>query len=867
MRTKAIVVSTTHWDREWYWPLEKFRFHLVKVMDEIVETLENDPGFHSFTFDGQSIVIEDYLEIRPEKREALERLVQAGRLFFGPWYCQPDEFLVSGESLIRNLETGIRIAGQLGGWLRLGFTPDMFGHTAQLPQILRLLGMDAAIMTRGLGDQLEGAEVQTEFVWQGLDASKVRVLFQKNSYDNLAALGVERDRWRFAVAPQLQSDPELAVEQVKEQVQSLLPLAPSPVVLLNNGSDHLGIQPEFSRLCEQVNRSLDDVELVHGSYLNYLAEVEYQPEKLVTISGELRGAWYHYLLPGVFSTRAYLKIRNAEAENLLVSLAEPLSSLAAMRGGTGLDGFLEYAWKLLLQNHPHDSICGCSIDEVHREMETRFDKVMQVGRAVVAEAAGAVGAVDRANEGCELVVFNRSGWAIEWPVTARIKQSTQRQGEGPEQVDELTFMHRFGRGCGVEVLGPQTSLKAGTEGGDLRVHKDGVENRYLRLQLRESGKQGGLWLTDKTTGRTMGPLNVFHSFADAGDEYEFQPLADDGTGNSRAEMSLESITLDGPVATMVLCTLLPVPEGLSQDLRRRTDAESMLKFATRLRIWREHPIVHVKTRVENQAKFHKLAVLFNLPQIPSRLKCGTQFGEIVRAVSPESIEGARGETLPPWYPFREYVVEPESGFALFARGLLEVGTPPVGAEVPLALTLWRSVEHLSRDDIPYRPEHAGPYFVTPEAQCLRAMEFDYAFGVANSAGLLGDGLQYWQAGKMFSNPPAAWPVRETDWAGPGYLVHVLAPEVVLSSVRLLPGTDKLRITMYNATGKPIVARVELGFDAQDVRCTDLLGRDRDHETLTVEGTMLKMAFGAFQIVCLQATLGPAKAKGPEDKVG
>jgi len=113
-RTKAIIVSTTHWDREWYWPLEKFRFHLVKVMDLVIDTLESDPDFHSFTFDGQSIVIEDYLEIKPERGQLLEKLVRAGRLHFGPWYCQPDEFLVSGESLIRNFEVGIRIAQGLG---------------------------------------------------------------------------------------------------------------------------------------------------------------------------------------------------------------------------------------------------------------------------------------------------------------------------------------------------------------------------------------------------------------------------------------------------------------------------------------------------------------------------------------------------------------------------------------------------------------------------------------------------------------------------------------------------------------------------------------------------------------------------------
>jgi mannosylglycerate hydrolase len=104
----AIVLPHSHWDREWYHSFEQFRFELVHFVDDLLESLEGDPAIQVFLLDGQVILLEDYLQIRPEHRSRLRALVQAGRLLIGPWYVQPDEFLVSPESLIRNLLAGDR---------------------------------------------------------------------------------------------------------------------------------------------------------------------------------------------------------------------------------------------------------------------------------------------------------------------------------------------------------------------------------------------------------------------------------------------------------------------------------------------------------------------------------------------------------------------------------------------------------------------------------------------------------------------------------------------------------------------------------------------------------------------------------------
>src|SRR5215469_15623097 len=168
-----ILVPHTHWDREWYLTFQQFRMKLVRAVDKVLEALETDPEFSYFMLDGQTIVLEDYLEVRPENAERLQRLAQQGRLLIGPWYLQPDEFLVGAESLIRNLQTGRRMAEPYGGAMPVGYVPDTFGHNAQLPQILRGFGLDTAVFWRGLLPEVESGA----FRWVAPDGSDVLVVW------------------------------------------------------------------------------------------------------------------------------------------------------------------------------------------------------------------------------------------------------------------------------------------------------------------------------------------------------------------------------------------------------------------------------------------------------------------------------------------------------------------------------------------------------------------------------------------------------------------------------------------------------------------------------------------------------------------
>jgi alpha-mannosidase len=364
-----LVVPHTHWDREWYLPFEVFRLRLGVVADGVLDVLERDPEFVSFTLDGQAIVLEDYAELRPENESRLRALLAEGRLEAGPWYVLPDEILVGGESLVRNLLLGRRVCRRFGTEpTTAGYEPDSFGHPAQLPQILAGFGLHTFLFSRGMGDQLD--EVGVVFRWRAANAEVVACQFLPH-YDNFARLTTAED----------------AAERVKgivERFGAMLERARCGTVVLANGSDHLPIQPLLPALCAELGPSFR---------IGRFSELTPSPEGLPAYEGELVGSRLQNVLRGVNSSRVYLKQADERAERRLLA-AETVAALRTLRTG---DAFphanVRLAWRDLLRNHPHDSICGCSCDEVHRDMLVRYEQLERTIDFVEQEALGVGGAL------------------------------------------------------------------------------------------------------------------------------------------------------------------------------------------------------------------------------------------------------------------------------------------------------------------------------------------------------------------------------------------------------------------------------------------------------------------------------------------
>ena len=390
MKRTAHYVVSTHWDREWYESFQGFRSRLVRLIDELLETMRRNPEFRYFQMDGQVIPIEDYLEVRPEHEEEIRALIRDGRLRIGPWYVLPDEFLVSGESLVRNLQMGLTIAqrfGAVNGGSRVGFVCDLFGHTSQLPQILRGFGIDNALIWRGVNEDTHGGM----FRWRSPDGSEVIVY----RFSPIGGYCTWAFRVRKGLVHEEPVETETAVKAIRELVAHESERCPTPALLLFDGGDHMEIEPRTPELLKKAAEGLKDAEILFSHLEGYMEDVREQRD-LVTkvVEGELREpgkmgdeAW---LIPGVASSRVHLKQANVRCENELCLWAEPLSVFAATLGKEYPSRYLELAWRYLLQNQPHDSICGCSIDQVHKDMEYRYDQSYGIANLVARDAMKAM---------------------------------------------------------------------------------------------------------------------------------------------------------------------------------------------------------------------------------------------------------------------------------------------------------------------------------------------------------------------------------------------------------------------------------------------------------------------------------------------
>ncbi|SEU19146.1 alpha-mannosidase [Paenibacillus sp. NFR01] len=459
------VVSHTHWDREWYMPYEAHHIRLADTVNTLLDTFDRDPEFRSFYLDGQTIVFEDYLQVHPEKREQLHRLSREGKLAAGPWYVLQDEFLTSSEANIRNLQIGLRDAREIGTVSKLGYFPDSFGNMGQAAQILRQAGIETAVFGRGVkatgfNNQVgEAGHLESPFselIWESPDGSEVLGILFANWYNNGMEIPAER---------------EAAAAYWPPRLEAAARYASTPHLLLLNGCDHQPVQRDLSAALRTARELYPDIEFIHSDYDTYIRSVRAAlPDKLSRIRGELRGqrtdGWYS--LVNTASARVWIKQLNQEAQTLLERTAEPLAAIAHLLGSPYPHALMRYAWKTLMQNHPHDSICGCSVDEVYREMKTRFAKSMEVGRGLARVSADAIAArIDTSifavygGQAVPFAVFNTSGYGTARTVTLEIEWSRRyfRQNEQPAEVAEEVRRRTHAAGKLVDARGMEIAAE------------------------------------------------------------------------------------------------------------------------------------------------------------------------------------------------------------------------------------------------------------------------------------------------------------------------------------------------------------------------------------------------------------------------
>ena len=681
---KVIAYVHSHWDREWYREFEEFRLRLIEVFDEVLDALEANE-LPCFYFDGQTAALEDYLEIRPEKTKLIKKLVKAKKLRIGPFYCSSDSFLVSGECLCRNLEMGIEKSKEFGETEFIGYHSDTFGHSQALPYLLKAFNIDKAILWRGLGD------LNADLNWQGI---KVTYLIQGYFQDFLST------NWTI----------EKKSEALKKYLDKIS-IKSSENVLLPIGADHLAIAKNIQKQLKEMK--LEDYDFEIATPFEYFKKIG----KRDKVDGEFLNNKLNFILPGVYSSRIYIKQANANSQWLLTRIAEPLQALAHYHFGTkNRQSEIDHAYKMLIKNHAHDSIYGCSIDKVHDEMMTRFEKVDSISNGIIKRVVR-----DISDDNAPLAVINLSNFEYsgkvkittekklpKWMKAVKISSKKSFTDKKLYNINEIPITEDYTtiNEYLIDVKNlPAFSLTQIKEENIckenfLKATKNSIENNNIKFEV----KTGKIIVTDKKTGETYKDFITITDRKDNGDSYNFGAVK----GDKPIKAILKGVKLKENNHQRAILSL----------------TFDMLELAVIL--YNQSENIEFNAKWINKKKNHILQIGFNLKEKITTTISEDLFGTVKRTFSPnydiyKDVPAPRGiELKPNTAPMQRFVLAQNVGLITKGNNEYEIN------KNTLNLTLLRATGTISNPHNPTRGTPAGPPLETPKLQCLGGNKANFA---------------------------------------------------------------------------------------------------------------------------------------------
>jgi mannosylglycerate hydrolase len=832
--TRLTVVNHTHWDREWYYTFQVFRNRLVRVLEQVLDLLDHGAIRH-FMLDGQAIVLEDLAEVAsPVLLGRLRRRIEAGAISVGPWYVLADELLVSGESLVRNLQAGHAVASRWGPVAAVGYAPDTFSHPSQLPQILARSGIGTAVASRGL------AAEPCELWWEAPDGTRVLLLSLPQTYYQQPVL-----------------DQEGYVGAVQQYLSDMAPHSLTGEVLLLNGGDHLAPIVDLAARLERVRAENPAVAVVEEPLAEYVGRVRTAAGAgtFPVVKGEQRAVvrpWV-FILQGVLSTRTYLKQWNDRLEDRLTGYLEPLAVLSWLRGGPDRQAYLEHCWRSLLKNQPHDSICGCSIDSVHREMVGRYEQLQREADALQAELTEQLWplapeqARDYTWERAETNPEHTPGTLLHMynplPVRrgATVAEVTMRtpRGHTPrlsvpfellERRDEVSMYSPL-RGVpgrpehSVWRLRAQVDALPGTGWATLPLAWDeaaaGDPLPVTRTRMITTAEyvvqveaDGTLTVTDKRSGQKWAGLGALSATLDAGDTYNYSPPEHDCCSVAALAAGSVEARLGRLGAELRYTLLLDQPAGLNPERTGPSAGRVTSTYRVTVSLHEGDPVIHLTVEGENRACDQRLRLRAPLGGAVPAVWADSHYDLIRRPAvpAPAYVPPAKGME----HPVTTFTADSFSwaeGLAVLHEGLheheLENGDT-------LAVTLLRSVGWLGRHDLRYRNGGAGPALETPDAQCLGPQRFRLGLVVGEPVEALPT------LARSFRLPPLAVQVHGAD-TPPGLLEVDGAVQVTaMKPAAGEPGAIAIRA--YNPGDLPVDAVYHFGWPVRQVADADLLER-------------------------------------------
>lgn len=817
--SRVHITPHMHWDREWYFTTEASRILLVNNMEEILTRLEQDDEYKYYVLDGQTAVLEDYFAVKPENRPRVKALVQAGKLIIGPCYTQTDTTIVSGESIVRNLMYGIRDCMAFGEPMKIGYLPDSFGMSAQLPHIYNGFGITRTMFWRGCSER-HGTD-KTEFLWQSMDGSEVTA--------QVLPLG-------YAIGKYLPEDEAGLRKRLDSYFDVLENASVTKEILLPNGHDQMPLQQNIFAVMDKLREIYPQRTFVMSRFEEVFERIDAHRHELATLKGEFIDGKYMRVHRTIGSTRMDIKIAHARIENKIVNILEPLATLAWTLGFEYHHGLLEKMWKEILKNHAHDSIGCCCSDKVHREIVSRFELAEDMADNLIAFYMRKI--VDNMPQSDEdkLVMFNLMPWpreeVINTTVRLRASQFRLRDDKGnnipyfirsareldPGLIDrQIVHYGNYEPFMEFDIQVSQILPSMGYRTLFIEPHLAGnvlapaketqalLENAFWQIDLNDDGT---LRLRDKETGLIYDRALEIEESSDDGDEYDYSPSREEWRLTSAQGQHDVEVTHEGWQSRAVIRHRMAVPANLAERSARQLSGTLGAEFEVTLS--QNSRRIDVEVRLDNQADDHRVRVLIPTPIHTHEVLADTQFGTLIRPVQDEAMntwqeEGWKEAPVPVWNLLNYAVLqERRNGMALFTEGLREFEV--VGDDTKtFALTLLRGVGLLGKEDLLLRPGRpSGIKMPVPDSQVrgfisARFSLFSFS-GTPENAGVAQQAKAWLTPVQCYNKIPwDAMKLNRSAFLTPeSYSLLALSPTgCLLSTLKKAEDRDELILRLYN----------------------------------------------------------------------
>ncbi len=734
-------------------------------MDKAISLLETEK-YPFYIMDGQTAMVEDYLEVKPQRRPVLKKLIAEGKLVIGPWYTVPDTFIPCGESLWKNMELGEKVKTEFAGKGEVGYTPDAFGLNSQIAQLFRAFGYPYAMYTRGARLQNEeDSGVKNDVTLCSPDGSKVLAQYDKYSLGNGL---VVPNIWRNFARLKVEKKDALRCANWVLDYQSKKTEAKNRLWIC--GIDHLEPREDLDEIAALLNREIEGVTFKISSMDVFFKELEKEGLAENVACGEQRGLYKkHFEVGNTLSSRMDIKLLNRETENLLFGYAEGLDIQPNPQSDFNRldrDSLLDNAYKHLIRSHAHDSICTCGVDEMCSDVKNRLRWAKEAGEEVLKEDLQAIGSsLKKGLSDGEILVYNplpypRSGVVegklsipyevggncicdedgkelpdsyakvlfhkridIETSKYVRFEEieqdqtRVQRMPVSEEQDMQTGVYYRFyaenipPMGFRRYILGKKKNVET-----DTAQKGNSIENEYVLLEVNDDGSVS---VTDKKTGKALANTHIPVCDIDLGDTYTYAN-PNETESNTPHEVKICGKTCNALAQELSVEYLLHIP-----------CSQSEIKVGITYRLEKHDTKVKVLVRVENKGENFRLRVLMRTQGAKDYVASDTPFDLVKRPIYQKAdLTPLNIMTM----PCRNLVVIPTESYnlAVYSASFHEYESWKEGGDCVTAFTLLRSVSQVYNTALPTKDESilgVGARWLSKDAKMHGEYEFSYAFEI------------------------------------------------------------------------------------------------------------------------------------------